>query len=607
MHESDIAADFLARHPPFDRLDEATLHQAAKAVEIAYYREDQTILDSREQPGLAVIRKGAVRLIDDGHRFLDKRSEGEVFGHAAWFHGAQAPYLAEAEEDSIVWHLPNECFQALKTGNAAFAAWFDQAPTDRLNLASTPDRPARRVADLLRYDPITVGREDSIRETAARMSERRVSSVLILDGDRLAGIVTDKDLRRRVVATGQDTSAPIGNIMTPNPSTLPASAGLDEALLLMMRKGYHHLPVLEAGRPVGLVTAGDLLRAQSEHPLRLLQDIERQDDLAGLEAVSARLPSLFTRMVDLGRDVEQVGRMITEVTDAFTRRLIDLTEADLGPAPMDWAWVAFGSQGRQEQTAKTDQDNGLVLAATPDEEAARWFETFSRTVCDGLNRLGYVHCPGEIMALNPKWRVSLEDWKGHFNGWIEAPEPKSVMHCSIFFDLRSIAGDAALVDKLRDHALAAAKDNRIFRRFMAANAITHQPPIGFFRRFVQEEDGQQEEGLNLKHRGIVPIIDLVRLRALEGGLTPANTFDRLRAAAEAGVMNARDAANLEDALSLISRLRLQHQSRQLTVGQAPGNLVPAEELSPLMRRNLKAAFMLVREAQQALALRYQVH
>ena len=206
MHETDIAAVFLASHPPFDRLDDASLQQAAKAVEIAYYREGQAILDSREKPGLAVIRKGAVRLIDDGHRFLDKRSEGEVFGHGAWFHGAQAPYLAEAEEDSIVWHLPDDRFQALKAGNDAFAAWFDQAPTDRLNLASTPDRPARSVADLLRYAPVTVARQDSIRDTAARMSKQRVSSVLVLDGGRLAGIVTDKDLRRRVVATGQDLS-----------------------------------------------------------------------------------------------------------------------------------------------------------------------------------------------------------------------------------------------------------------------------------------------------------------------------------------------------------------------------------------------------------------
>lgn len=607
MNETDIAAGFLSTYPPFDRLNEADLRYAAKSIEIAYYREGQQILDSRDPDGIAVIRKGAVRLLDDEHRFLDKRSEGECFGHAAWFRGAQLPYRAEAEEDTIAWHLPETSFRALRERDAGFAAWFDQRPTDRLSLASGPDRPARHISDLLRYAPVTVDLHTSIRRTAEIMSERRVSSVLVMDGEALAGIVTDKDLRRRVVAPGRNTADPIGEVMTAAPTTLPITAGLDEALLLMMRKGYHHLPVLKDDAPVGLVTAGDLLRAQSEHPLRLLQDIERQNDLDGLEAVSARLPSLFTRMVDLGRDVEQIGRMITEVTDAFTRRLVDLAIGELGPAPMPWAWVAFGSQGRQEQTARTDQDNGLVLLETPDDTAARWFEAFSRRVCDGLDRLGYVHCPGEIMALNPRWRVSLAQWKQHFDGWIDSPEPKSVMHCSIFFDLRCIAGDPGLVDALAEYARTAAGNNRIFLRFMAANAIGHRPPIGFFRRFVQEEDGQQAEGLNLKHRGIVPIIDLVRIRALEGGIEDINTFDRLRAAAEIGVMNASDAANLQDALALISRLRLEHQSRQLAAGDTAGNLVPAEELSPLMRRNLKAAFMLVREAQQALQLRYQVH
>ncbi len=607
MHETDIAADFLKHAPPFDRLDEDALHRAASGIEAAYYREGQTVLDSTSDPGLAVLRKGAVRLLDEEHRFLDKRSEGECFGHAAWFRGQQLPYRAEAEEDSLVWHLPTARFEELKQRSADFAAWFDQGPAQRLNVASARERPARRVADLLRRAPVFARGDESIQATAARMRDEKVSSVLVLEDGRLAGIVTDKDLRRRVTATGQDTAAPIRLVMTRDPSTLAASAGLDDALLMMMRHGYHHLPVMEDDKPVGLVTAGDLLRAQSEHPLRLLQDIQRQRDVPGLEALSRRMPALFTRMVDLGRDVEQVGRLVTQVTDAFTIRLVELGAEDLGPAPMDWAWMAFGSQGRMEQTARTDQDNGIVTAEAASGDAARWFDRLSRRVCEGLDRLGYVFCPGEIMALNAKWRVSLDEWRGHFDGWIETPTPKSVMHSSIFFDLRCITGSSALVESLREHALAGARDNRIFRRFMAANAITHQPPLGFFRRFVQEDDGSQEEGLNLKHRGIVPIIDLVRLRALEGALPGVNTFDRLRAAAEAGIMNDADAANLEDALNLIGRLRLEHQAQQLAAGEAPGNLVPAAALSPLMRRNLKAAFMLVREAQQALQLRYQVH
>jgi len=606
MHESDIAADFLRRHPPFDRLDENALGGTAAALEAAYYREGQRVLDSSEDSGLAIIRKGAVRLLDEDRRFLDQRSEGECFGHAGWFRGVQKPYVAEAEEDCLVWHLPAERFEKLKAAHRDFADWFDQPLGERLRHASAPP-PARCVGDLLRREPVSVPAEASIRDTAVLMSDERVSSVLVMDGERLAGILTDKDLRRRVTATGRDTATPVREVMTPDPSTLPGTASVNDALLTMMGHGYHHLPVVEDGRALGLVTAGDLLRAQSEHPLRLLQDIERQRDLDGLVKISARLPALFVRMVDLGRDVDQAGRMITQVTDAFTHRLVAQAEAELGPAPMPWAWMAFGSQGRQEQSARTDQDNGIVTAEPVSGEAAAWFEALAKRVCDGLDRLGYVYCPGEIMAINPRWRVDLKAWKRHFDQWVDEPDPKSVMHSSIFFDLRCIAGSDALVAELRHHAVTRARDNRIFRRFMAANALTHRPPIGFFRRFVQEDDGQSGEGIDLKKRGIVPIIDLARLRAFEGGVESVNTFDRLRDATATGTMNAGDAANLRDALTLITRLRLTHQAGQLARGETAGNLVPVESLSPLMRRNLKGAFLLVREAQQALAVRYQVH
>ena len=248
----------------------------------------------------------------------------------------------------------------------------------------------------------------------------------------------------------------------------------------------------------------------------------------------------------------------------------------------------------------------MILERDANEREAAYFSKLADMVCSGLDELGYVFCPGEVMALNVKWRVSLERWKRHFDRWIDQPEPKSVMHSTIFFDLRCIYGHRRLVNKLQDHASRRAQGNRIFLRFMAENALGNRPPLGFFRRFVQEDDGTHSEGLNLKHRGIVPITDLVRIRALESGIREANTFRRIEFARDSGVMNANDARSLRDALKLISKIRLVHQSAQLAAGEKPTNFVPTEDLSPLMRRNLKAAFMLVLEAQNALALRYQV-
>jgi CBS domain-containing protein len=410
-----------------------------------------------------------------------------------------------------------------------------------------------------------------------------------------------------VLAVDLEPKRAIAEVMTANPRTLPADANVDDALLLMMRQNYHHLPILDGDQPLGLVTAGDILRAQSEHPLRLVRDIHKKKSVDELLVLSRRLPSLFVRLVNLGRDVEQIGCMVTHITDAFTVRLLQLAEAQLGPPPMTYAWVVFGSQAREEQTAKTDQDNGIVLERRATEGEAAYFSKLADFVCDGLDKLGYEFCPGEIMALNVKWRVSLGKWKRHFDRWIDVPEPKAVMHSSIFFDMRCVHGNGELVDELLEYAVGRAKRNRIFRRFMAANVMTHRPPIGFFRRFVQEDDGTHSEGLNLKHRGIVPITDLVRMRALEAGVTSANTFRRLENVVAAGAMNESDASSLRDALILINRIRLNFQAEQMAAGEQPGNFVPTEDLSPLMRRNLKAAFMLVVEAQNALSVRYQLH
>lgn len=606
MPEQSLAVAFLGAVPPFDGLEADALETVSARLEAAYYPSGKTILDSRDSPGLAIIRKGAVRLVESSGRFLDRRSEGELFGHRILFHGEARDYRAEAEEDCLVWHLPQGDFEALCARQARVAEHFDSHHRSRLSGAAPPLRAPGRLRDLLKRPPVTVEHSSSVRDAADLMSREDVSSVLVMRGGALAGIVTDKDLRRRVLAAGADPQQPIESCMTAAPVALDAEAGADDALLLMLRQNCRHLPVLEGSRPVGLVTAGDLLRAQAEHPLRLVKDIHRQNSTEELEALSQRLPALFSRMVSLGRDIEQIGRMVTQITDAFTVRLLRLAERELGAPPVPYAWVAFGSQAREEQTARTDQDNGLVLEHEAGESGARYFEALSQFVCRGLDRLGYDYCPGEVMALNPRWRVSLAQWRRHFDGWIDEPEPQAVMHSSIFFDMRCVHGEARLVDELLAHAVGRAEDNQIFRRFMAANVLKHRPPIGFFRRFVQEEDGSHTEGLNLKHRGVVPIVDLIRMRALEAGIRAPNSYRRLERAVACGAMNESDAGSLRDALNLVGRLRLEHQVAQLGAGRQPGNIVPPEELSPLMRRNLKAAFMLVVEAQRALALRYQV-
>ena len=607
FNDVSFAAEFLHTVQPFNALDSEQLQWLARKLDVVYYPQGKFIFSSKTSPGLAIIRKGAARLLDEKRRFLDKRSEGELFGHQIYFHGEVKDYDAEAEEDCLIWQLNSDTFKQVCSKYPLIGEYFSSHLKSRVSAAIEVKHSATQVRDLLIRKPVLVNSDVSIRDAAQEMSRENVSSILVVNEGELCGIVTDKDLRQRVLVEGLDSALPIKAVMTVNPMSIPANADVDSALLIMMRKNYHHLPIVEGSRPLGLVTAGDILRAQSEHPLRLVRDIYKKTSVDELLELSKRLPSLFERMVNLGRGVGQIGRMVTHITDAFTIRLIQIAEEKLGPPPMAFAWVVFGSQAREEQTARTDQDNGLVLERDADEDEGRYFAKLSELVCDGLDQLGYVYCPGEVMALNVEWRVSLPRWKRYFDGWVEEPSPKSVMHSSIFFDIRSVYGDSGLVDALQGHVSKITKNNRIFLRFMAGNALSHRPPLGFFRRFVQEHDGSQSEGLNLKHRGIVPITDLVRIRALEAGISVANTFERIEKAIATGVMNEKDAGSLRDALILINRIRISHQSKQMVAGGKPTNFVPPEELSPLMRRNLKAAFMLVQEAQSALEHRYQVH
>ena len=590
FHDVTHATEFLRTVSPFNSLEAGELNRVVNKLEAAYYRQGKTIFSSRSAPGLAIIRKGAVRLVDDQHNFLDKRSEGELFGHEIYFHGEMKDYVAEAEEDCLLWHLSAEEFARLRIRNALISEYFSSHLKMRLSAATQENHSVTQVRDLLKREPVLVDAGMSIHQAARRMSAENVSSVLVMCKQELCGIVTDKDLRHRVLAEGLNPGERIEKVMTGKPKVVAADAGVDAALLLMMRQNCNHLPVVDNRQPLGLVTAGDILRAQSEHPLRIVRDIYKKNSIDGLVKLSRRLPSLFARMVNLGRDVEHIGRMVTLIADAFTVRLIQLSERHLGAPPMAYAWVVFGSQAREEQTVRTDQDNGLVLERVADVDEAAYFAKLSKLVCDGLDQLGYVYCPGEVMALNVKWRVSLARWKRHFDDWIDEPEPKSVMYSSIFFDIRCVHGDSKLVKELQRYAGARAKENRIFRRFLAANVLTHRPPLGFFRRFVQEDDGSHSEGLNLKHRGIVPITDLVRMRALESGISEANTFRRIELATECGAMNEGDASSLRDAMILINRIRLEHQSAQMTAGEKPTNFVPIEDLSPLTQTQPEGRF-----------------
>lgn len=469
-----------------------------------------------------------------------------------------------------------------------------------INLLTVP------LTELIARDPITLPPTASIQQAAKVMAERRVSSMLVVEDDKLVGIVTDRDLRIRVLAAGLPYDRPLNEIMTPYPTTVPSSAYGFEALLAMARGNVHHLPVVDEGKVRGMITATDLLERRATSAVYLVGDIHKRRTPADLAEVSKLLPRILVSLVDANASAHSAGHVISAIGEALTCRLLVLAEESLGPPPVPYAWLAAGSLARFEQTALSDQDNGLLLSDDYDpEQHGEYFEQLARYVCDGLDACGYIYCPGDVMAMNPEWRQPLAQWKRYFDRWIEQPEPKALMLSSIFFDLRPLYGDFELFQQLSNHVLEKSKKNRIFLSYMTANAMTHQPPLGFLRNFVLIRDREHANTLDLKHNGVVPVVDLARIYALAAGLAPVNTRERLEAVAGAGELSTSGGADLLDALEFIGTVRLQHQARQIKRGEKPDNFVSPKVLSQFERKHLKDAFGVVRTLQSALTQRFQ--
>jgi CBS domain-containing protein len=580
-------------------------------MQIGYYKAGSQVLtigESNKQ--LHIVRSGALELRNAEGDLVMRAAEGDVFGFPSLMNVAPLRNQSVSIEDSLIYHLDGQVFAELRRKNDRFDTYFIRLLSDRLlaRPATTKLHGAegRAVSQLITRPPVTIDAAATIQDAARKMVDERVSAILITGEDGFCGIATDRDLRQRVVAKGLSIDAPIRDIMSLNPISIEAEDLAYEAALTMMQNKIHHLPVMADGELIGMVSRSDFMRIETEHPLYLVNDIAKQTTVQGIVDACKRLPALVASQISADADGEQLGKFITTITDSVTQQLCRIAESELGSPPCSYVWVALGSQGRHEQSARSDQDNALVLDNSATEQDDDYFKALARIVNDGLNDCGYVYCPGDVMASNPDWRKPLSTWKKYFNKWITVPEAKALMHANIFFDLRAVYGEGSLVDELKESIRKDAKRNELFLALMAKNAMNFQPPLGFFRQFVLEKSGEHKNTLDIKKHGIMPIVEIARIRALAAGEVRITTRNRLRAAAKAGELTESDAANLIDALDFIEKLRVEHQNRQLHAGKRPDNHLSPDELSSLVRHNLKSAFNQVNVSQSALLNRFHL-
>ena len=604
----------LDQHRAFGALPLAVRERLAGALDVRTLQAGQRFAIGVDfKQSLFWVLEGAVDLLDPDGQPLVALQAGDLFG----LDQAESLLIsaAQAGNQARVAQLPLSTVQALCQETPALTCFLpafapaasgstqqaDGGGSDpALNLMTTP------VRSLIKRSPITLTPQTTIREAAALMREQRVSSVLIEQDQRLFGLVTDRDLRNRVVAAGMDTARPIMDIATLAPLTMDVENPAFEALLLMARHNIHHVPVLDGHRIAGMITATDITERHSTSAVYLAGEVYKQSTVKGLQAAAARIKRLQQSLASAQASAYSTGHIITAITDAITSRLLQLGEAQLGPAPVDYVWVAAGSQARSEQTAKSDQDNCMVLDDDYNEaEHGAYFKELTTFVCDGLDACGYIYCPGEMMAMTDTWRQPKRKWAEYFARWTGQPDPKSLMLTCVFFDLRAIYGNTALLEGLRSDVLRRTKGNSIFLAYMVGNALHHQPPLGIFKGISTIRSGEHKGKLDLKHTGVVPIVDLARVYALAGGHDEVNTHDRLVSAAAQGAISEQSARDLRDALEFLAYTRIQHQARQIAAGQAPDNFLNPNDISNFERAQLKDAFNVVHELQNVLGQRYQ--
>jgi CBS domain-containing protein len=618
----------LSRFPPFEALPDDLLDEVAERVDVVYFKAGADVLE-REQEihDLYYIRSGAVEIYRRNGALHNRLEEGDIFGHFSLLRNHRTHFPVKTIEDTLVYLIPDEIFQRLCTENEQFA---DFVELEQPRLKTVVERRSAedgvmttRVRKLITRPPVVVDAAVSVREAAQRITDAYATSVLVLaepddnprynvtdesgQARRLLGLLTDSDFRSRVVAAGISPDTPVGEVVEGLPYMVQSDETLQEAMLLMLRNNLQHLPVLHRRRPVGVLHISDIVRHQTHTSLYLVERIFTQENANALARLLPDVRQSFVRMVEEGADSQMIGSALSTIGRSFTRRLLELGEAELGPPPVPYGFMALGSMARNEQSIVTDQDNALVLddSFEPTQHDA-YFEALGKFVSDGLAACGYSYCTGEIMATNSRWRQPLSVWKQYFTDWIDNPTPERLLHSSIFFDLDTVSGEQAFVTQLQDLVAERAPRSPLFLAAMARNASNRTPPLGFFRNFVMEKDGKQNNTINVKRRGTAPMIDLIRVHALACGSTAQNSFDRLDDIARTNLLPSGVGDRIRYALEFVSMVRIRHQAIALKRDLAPTNSIEPENISSTERHNLKDSFQLLSDAQKFLQFRYPV-
>lgn len=628
----EIVLDFLKKTIPFNELDTQTLKKLASQCIIDFYPKNTLIFkqDVTEVTHFHLIQKGGVKTYlkdqEGAITLKDFRGEGEYFGALPLIQNTTCNLNVETVEDTFCFLFIREAFMELLQSAPKVTTYFLRSMSDKLVRTAYKELRQSRVSTrtegslymfsaqvgaIIKGEPHTIAATDTVQNAAILMARYHIGSLLVKDGNgEIIGIVTDKDLRTKVVAQGLDYHTEVNRIMASPVQVIGSHTVCFDALLKMMSKRIHHLAIEKQGKIIGVVTTHDIMVLQGTSPLYLFREIISQRRISDLYQLSLKIPLVVRSLIEEGGKANNITRMITILNDQILDRLLTLLIEEMGTPPVRFCWLLMGSEGRREQTFRTDQDNAIVFRVPQDDTARKaaeqYFRLFAEEAIKHLVQCGFPKCPGNIMATNPELRQDVNGWIKAFHQWMITPDPQEVLNSTIFFDFRCGYGDDNLDEKLRSYLVGEAPRQEIFQQHLARFCLSARPPLSFFKNFIVERNGEHKNSLNLKKTGLVPFVDFARLLALKYGIKESNTLGRLQLLQEQNRISRELYTETVEAYEFLMHLRLIHQMEELEDGRPPHNYINPGDLSDLEKKTLKEAFEVVRKIQGSVAQQFHI-
>jgi CBS domain-containing protein len=626
-------ADFLKNYPPFEFIPNDRLQIIAQHAKVVYLKKNQTLFKFNDSlhPYFYIIKEGAVGLLitsDMEESLIDKCDEGDVLGLRPFF--AKNNYLmtAKAREESLLYAIPIGIFKPYVIEFPKVMDFLLESFASNTRNPLDKNNKGKLIAENVVYNeqqaeiqyyqpikytknPIIASADEIVKSVAKTMTTHRIGSVLIHKNYIPVGIVTDKDLRSKIATGLFDISVPVSEIMSSPVITVPENISIAETQLLLLQHNIRHLCVTEDGtiktKIRGIISEHDVIVAQANNPAVLLKQIKRAQTALDLKKTREKWSELIHNSIEKNIPIEHISSLTAALNNAMVNRCIQISiSAMQEEPPAKFAWFSIGSQGRREQLLLSDQDNALIFEDVIEENydyVKSYFLRLATRVNDQLEIIGYEKCPANMMAGNPNWCLSLSEWIQQFGDWIQKPGEKGILMCSIFFDFDCVAGDNELMEILTKSIFEKTQKNDLFLAYLGADALKNPPPLGFFRQFLVESDGDYKDTFDVKSRAILPLVDAARLLSLQTGIKGVNnTFLRYKKLAELEPQNADIFEACAEAFNTLSKFR----TAEGIMSNSSGRFLNLNDLSKSDKVKLKNTFVPIQEIQEIIKNRFQL-